>query len=149
MKQEVRKSNTRTRYKLFVAPLSLLHFMLFCTISFNLKKVSTVVAAFLRFHFANNRRKRNLCLLFKTTISEPGLATCNILFCLLLYLNRKAHLSTKSSKHGPVASSEMEIQGFEVFGTFQLIFADQYAPKAMQSGHTKEVNPLDPFPRLK
>ena len=33
------------------------------------------------------------------------------------------HISTKSSKHGPVAFSEMEILGFEVFGTFQLIFA--------------------------
>ena len=33
------------------------------------------------------------------------------------------HISTKSSKHGPVAFSEMEIQGFEVFGRFQLIFA--------------------------
>ena len=33
-------------------------------------------------------------------------------------------ISTKSSKHSPVAFSEMEIKGFEVFGTFQLIFAN-------------------------
>ena len=33
------------------------------------------------------------------------------------------HISTKSSKHGPVAFSEMKILGFEVFGTFQLILA--------------------------
>ena len=58
-------------------------------------------------------------------------------------------MSTKSSKHGPVAFSEMEIQGFEVFGTFPLIFANLGATKAKQSGHTEVVNPLDPFPSLK
>ena len=41
------------------------------------------------------------------------------------------HISTKTSKPGPVVFSEIEIQGFEVFGTFQLSFAYQSATKTV------------------
>ena len=45
------------------------------------------------------------------------------------------HISTKTSKPGPIAFSEIEIESFEVFGTFQLSFDYQSATKAVQSGH--------------
>ena len=49
-------------------------------------------------------------------------------------LYRYLHISTKTSKPGPVAFCEIEIYSFEVFGTFQLSFAYQSATKAVQSG---------------
>ena len=60
-----------------------------------------------------------------------------------------AHISTKTSKHGPVAFGQTEIQGFKVFGTFQLSFGYQSATNAYQSGHTEGVKDGDPFPGLK
>ena len=51
------------------------------------------------------------------------------------YDETQVHISTKTSKPGPIAFSEIEIESFEVFGTFQLSFDYQSATKAVQSGH--------------
>ena len=58
------------------------------------------------------------------------------------------HISTKTSKPGPVAFCEIEIYSFEVFGTFQLSFAYQSATKAVQSCHKLGINPMGSISRL-
>ena len=47
------------------------------------------------------------------------------------------HVSTKTSNHGSIVFDEIEIEAFEIFGTFQLNFAHQHAPKAFQNSHTE------------
>ena len=53
-----------------------------------------------------------------------------------IYIKHLMHISTKTSKPGPVAFSEIDLQSFEFFGTFQLSFTYQSATKAVLSGHT-------------
>ena len=71
-------------------------------------------------------------------VSRFALLSCHNMphdpFCVRAKLDEDTHISTKTSKPGPVAFCEIEIYSFEVFGTFQLSFAYQSATKAVQSG---------------
>ena len=84
-------------------------------------------------------------------IEVQTLMSCDFLPCRVdsdQIDERYCHISTKTSKPGPVAFCEIEIYSFEVFGTFQLSFAYQSATKAVQSCHKLGINPMGSISRL-